>query len=147
MDDPIYNADKRKGCSIIFLNHFQQVLLLLRDNNPLIPYPNVWDLPGGHLEPGESPAQCIVREMKEEIGYTLEDFKLASVFEFDDRIEYTYWQRADFDIHQIHLTEGQCLRWFSHAEISTMELAYGFNTIVDDFFVKAPYLSNMPAGK
>lgn len=31
-------------------------------------YPNVWDLPGGHCEPGESPEQTLVRELHEEIG-------------------------------------------------------------------------------
>lgn len=31
-------------------------------------YPNVWDLPGGHCEPGETPEQTLVRELREEIG-------------------------------------------------------------------------------
>lgn len=135
---------KRKGASIVFLNPFNQVLLFLRDDNPLIPYPNVWDLPGGHVEVNETPSECIVREMKEEIGYDLTDFKLVSVFEFDDRIEYTYWQAVDFAISRIHLTEGQCLRWFSQDEISNTQLAYGFNTILADFFLKAPHLSQSP---
>ena len=32
--------------------------------------PDVWDLPGGHCEPGETPAQTLVRELREEIGVT-----------------------------------------------------------------------------
>lgn len=125
---------KRKGCSIIFLNRKQQVLLLLRDDLPHIPYPNTWDLPGGHVEAGETPAECIVREMKEEIGIDLADFQLASVFDFDDRIEYTYWKRADLNIDEIQLMEGQRLKWFSAAEAAATGLAYGFNRIVADFF-------------
>lgn len=31
-------------------------------------FPGVWDLPGGHVEPGESPARALVRELAEEIG-------------------------------------------------------------------------------
>ena len=31
-------------------------------------YPNVWDLPGGHIEPSEEAADALVRELREELG-------------------------------------------------------------------------------
>ena len=31
-------------------------------------YKKDWDLPGGIVDPGESPAHCVVREVKEELG-------------------------------------------------------------------------------
>ena len=31
-------------------------------------YKHEWDLPGGVVDPGESPAQCVVREVREELG-------------------------------------------------------------------------------
>ena len=31
-------------------------------------YPDVWDLPGGHIEAGESPADAVTRELAEELG-------------------------------------------------------------------------------
>ena len=31
-------------------------------------YPNVWDLPGGHIEQTETPAEALVRELHEELG-------------------------------------------------------------------------------
>ncbi|CAN5192455.1 hypothetical protein BH11ACT3_BH11ACT3_20920 [soil metagenome] len=31
-------------------------------------YPDVWDFPGGHVEPGESGEEAIVRELAEELG-------------------------------------------------------------------------------
>jgi mutator protein MutT len=33
-------------------------------------YPGVWDLFGGHVEPGEPPEQTLVRELQEEVGIT-----------------------------------------------------------------------------
>ena len=127
---------KRKGTSIIFVNDEKQVLLFLRDDKPDILYPNMWDVPGGHVDNDEAPEQCIVREMKEEMDLDLEKFQLFSVMEFTDRIEYTFWKKANLDIQSITLHEGQKLKWFTEFEVKNTKLAYGFNEIVDDFFQK-----------
>lgn len=132
---------KRKGCSILFINKREQVLLFLRDDIPIIHCPGMWDVPGGHVEPGETPEQCIIREMKEEMEIDLEDFRLFSVMGFSDRIEYTFWKRADLDINTIRLHEGQGLRWFTQADAAGTELAYGFNEIVADFYEKRPFMT------
>ncbi len=130
---------KRKGASIIFVNDKHQILLFLRDNIPDIPYPNMWDVPGGHVEQLENPEKCIIREMKEEMNLTLDDFELFSKIEFKDRIEYTFWARADFDIDEIELTEGQKLKWFTKDDAKQTPLAYGFNEIVEMFYNQAPF--------
>jgi 8-oxo-dGTP diphosphatase len=130
---------KRKGVSIIFLNDKEEVLLLLRDDKDTIPYPNMWDLPGGHVEENESAEECIMREMKEEMGLDLKDFTLASIMEFEDRIEYTFWKRENLDIDSIQLQEGQALKWFSRKEAARIKLAYGFNEIIEDFFSRSVY--------
>jgi 8-oxo-dGTP diphosphatase len=131
---------KRQGSSILFVNEKRQILLFLRDDLPHIPYPNTWDVPGGHVEEGETAAQCIVREMKEEMGLDLEGVELFSVKEFSDRLEYTFWKRADLNIEDIVLQEGQRLQWFTEQEAGATALAYGFNEIVADFYAKAPFL-------
>ena len=129
---------KRKGCSIIFVNDQKQVLLFLRDDIPTIPFPNMWDVPGGHVEPGETPAKCIVREMREEMEMDLIGFSLFSITEFPDRIEYTFWKKSNLDINRITLHEGQRLKWFDRQEVENTRLALGFNQILNSFFLQFP---------
>ena len=131
---------KRKGSSIIFMNDEGQILLFLRDNKFDLPYPNMWDVPGGHVETDESPENCIIREMKEEMDLVLDEFELFSKIEFEDRIEYTFWASVDLNIDEIQLTEGQQLKWFTRDEAKQTPLAYGFNEIVEKFYNKAPFL-------
>ncbi|MGD8442991.1 MAG: NUDIX domain-containing protein [Desulfobacterales bacterium] len=131
---------KRKGSSIIFFNETGQILLFLRDNKPDLPYPNMWDVPGGHVEANESPEKCIIREMKEEMDLDIDEFELFSKVEFEDRIEYTFWTEADFDIDQIELMEGQKLKWFTRVDAQQTPLAYGFNEIIEKFYIHAPFL-------
>jgi 8-oxo-dGTP diphosphatase len=131
---------KRKGCSIVFINDDHQVLLFLRDNIPTIPFPNMWDVPGGHVEPDETPEACIVREMQEEMELELENFSFFSIMEFPDRIEYTFWKKSNLDIERITLHEGQRLKWFNQDEVEKTELALGFNEILSSFFSEAPFL-------
>ena len=124
----------RSGASIIFVNNKNKILLFLRDDKSHIPYPNMWDVPGGHVEKNETPQECIVREMKEEMNLDLKNFQLFCCKEFDDRIEYTFWKKQNLEINKINLLEGQCLKWFTRQETARTKLAYGFNEIVEKFY-------------
>ncbi|NTU92910.1 MAG: NUDIX domain-containing protein [Chlorobiaceae bacterium] len=125
---------KRSGASIILVNSRNQVLLLLRDDKPEIPYPNMWDLPGGHVEPGETPMECIVREMMEEIETDVSKCSLLKVYDFPDRIEYIFLMELDVEADAIPLHEGQCLRWFAARDLQGLELAFGFDLVLNEFF-------------
>lgn len=57
-------ARHRAGVTVVCFNCEGQVLLLRHVFHPTSP----WDLPGGWLECDESPAECVVRELKEETG-------------------------------------------------------------------------------
>jgi len=47
------------------------LLVILRDDKPDIPYPGHWDLPGGGREGDETPQTCVLRETREEVGLRL----------------------------------------------------------------------------
>lgn len=47
------------------------LVVYLRDEKAGIPFPGLWDLPGGGREADESPIECVIREVEEEFGLRL----------------------------------------------------------------------------
>ena len=60
------------GCKIALICD-GLILTILRDDNPTIPWPNMWELPGGGREGDESPFECVSREVYEELGIHLNE--------------------------------------------------------------------------
>lgn len=58
------------GCKIALICD-GRILTILRDDKPTIPYPNMWDLPGGGREGNETPFECVAREVYEELSIQL----------------------------------------------------------------------------
>lgn len=131
------DADKEQACTMFFVNPHGEVLLLLRDDKPEIPYPNTWDLPGGHVEGSESPSECIRREMGEELpGLDLGKFRLYEIVELPKQINYIFWTRIGASEEMLNriLCEGQRAAWMSRAQIRNTAIAFGFGTVVEKFF-------------
>ena len=125
---------KPAGAGIILLNKRNEILLILRDDNPAIRYPNQWDLPGGHVEPGENPEETIRREMKEELELDLGAITLFSEYHHDDFDEYVFIKRIELDPSTLPLHEGQKCEYFDEPRIRSTPLAYSYNKVLADFF-------------
>jgi len=122
---------------MFFLNPRGEILLLLRDNKPEIPYPNTWDLPGGQMEGSELPSECIRRETDEELpGLDLGNFRLCEIMELPQEVNYIFWTRIDASEELLNkiLCEGQRAPWMSRAQIRNTTIAFGFGTVVEKFF-------------
>ncbi|MEM6372064.1 MAG: NUDIX hydrolase [Pseudomonadota bacterium] len=48
-----------------------QLATLQRDDTPGLMWAGYWDLPGGGIEPGETPLRCVLRETHEELSLTI----------------------------------------------------------------------------
>jgi len=62
--------------------HFGAYGIIIKDNNILLikkvsgPYDGLLDLPGGTIEFGEKPDETLKRELKEEVGISVTNYKL-----------------------------------------------------------------------
>lgn len=78
---------------------------------------------GGKLEEGESPEECIVREVKEETGLTLKQYKLRGFVTYVSNkweTEYMYVFTANkFEGNLIECDEGD-LKWINKEKINEL---------------------------
>ncbi|GAB2807017.1 NUDIX domain-containing protein [Lentzea nigeriaca] len=123
-----------EGANIVMVNSAGEVLLYLRDDKPTIKFPNTWCLPGGYVEEGERPDECIRREIEEEMGVVLDEVRHLVSAARSYGVEHTFWTEIELDLDHVVLTEGQRLKWFTRAEIEAHELGYEDNAILADFF-------------
>ena len=93
------------GTGIILLNRNNEVLLLLRDDKIDIPFPNMWDIPGGRVEESETPEEAIRREMMEEMSIKdLGEIQLFKIITSENITDYIFWKRLDLNPAKIDLT-------------------------------------------
>lgn len=98
-----------------------RLLIYLRDDKPDIPFPNHWDFFGGHVEPGETPEQALVREVGEELGVELNSWRLFRVYECTSgdaypNTKFIYRARIDKAAGELTLYEGQRLTSIARGE-------------------------------
>lgn len=79
-----------------------------------------WGFPGGHLEFGESPEQCAVREALEETGIKIKNIKVGpytnDIFKADKRHYITLFVLSDYDSGEPRVMEPdkcEVWQWFS----------------------------------
>lgn len=128
----------QKIAAIILENDKGDFLLALRDNKSWIPFPNHWDLIGGHVEEGETPEEALVREYKEELGLELKEYKFYKEFlclkgDAFENIKYIYTGKINLPIDEITLYEGQYARYFTKEEIPATKFANIIKSIVIEY--------------
>jgi 8-oxo-dGTP diphosphatase len=124
--------------AIILENDKGEILLYLRDNKPDIPFPNHWDLIGGHVEEGETPEEALLREVKEELGIDLTDYTFYKKYECltgdaYENIKYIYSGKINLPIEKVTLLEGVRPQYFSKSEIPYVKFANILKSIVMDY--------------
>jgi 8-oxo-dGTP diphosphatase len=95
-------------------------------------YPDLWDLPGGHVEAGESELQALAREMREELGVHivaessswLGDLRAGSG---EDAVHVGVWLIGDWDGSPTNRApdEHDDIAWVGTSELGGLPLVHG----------------------
>jgi 8-oxo-dGTP diphosphatase len=94
-----------------------------------------WNGLGGKLEPGETPEECVIREVEEESGLKINSPRLHGFITFPafDGIDdwYVFVYSADeFEGHLIDSNEG-VLKWIPDGELFDLNLWEGDKTFIE----------------
>ena len=84
--DLLHKQMEFSGCKIALLC-YDKLLTILRDDISTIPWPNMWELPGGGREGEETPFECVQREVFEELGLKLKESDLLWVKEYQGMLD------------------------------------------------------------
>jgi ADP-ribose pyrophosphatase YjhB (NUDIX family) len=90
-------------------------------------YPDVWDLPGGHVRDGEAPAEGLARELREELAIEIEAPGAEPVARIvDEDLDLTIWTVAGWrgDPTNAAPEEHDAIRWVEMSEIDSLRLAH-----------------------
>ena len=113
-------------------------------------YPGVWDVFGGHVEPGEQHTQTLIRELQEELGITptqwdfLETISLSQPGEESDLLTIHLYLVKNWigTPANLQLDEHSAIGWFSLSQATQLSLAHpSYPTIF------ARYLSSETRGE
>lgn len=103
-----------------------------------------WIGVGGHFEADESPEECILREVKEETGYTLTSYRFCGIVTFvsgNGVTEYMHLFTADgFEGEPIACDEGE-LEWVDIDKIEALHIWEGDKIFLRLLAEKVPFFS------
>jgi ADP-ribose pyrophosphatase YjhB (NUDIX family) len=127
---------------VLLVDRHGRLLMQLRDAYAEH-HPDVWGLPGGHGEPGESPEQAALRELHEETGLRVPDglraFARQEVPEHD-RVKHYFCGATAAEQRDVVLGEGAAIVFLSAAEVlDGRPYTPGTAEVLADFLASTEY--------
>ena len=135
---------KMRMSTLCYIEKDDQYLMLHRIVKKNDVNKDKWIGVGGHFEYGESPEDCVLREVKEETGYTLTSYQYRGLVTFvfaDVEMEYMSLFTADgFEGEPIECNEG-VLEWVNKSDLDKLNLWEGDKIFFHLLDEKIPFFS------
>lgn len=103
-----------------------------------------WIGVGGHFEAGESPEDCLLREVKEETGLKLTSYRFRGILTFlfnDNEAEYICLYTADGFEGEMKPCDEGTLEWVQKSKISELNLWEGDKLFFELLEKNKPFFS------
>lgn len=124
-----------KLATLCYLKQDNKTLMLHRVKRKNDIHQDKWNGLGGKFHPGETPEECVVREVEEESGYKIRNPRLKGVLTFPEFSAGEDWYvfvfvSYEFNGEQIESNEGN-LAWINDEQLLQLPLWEG-----DKYFLK-----------
>lgn len=98
-----------------------------------------WELPGGKLEPGESPEACVAREIEEELGLAVEASRILDSWVYEPlpsaRVVIVTYGCTEGEIMPAALSDEHAeMEWFRLDEVGRLTMPEGYRRSVRAWF-------------
>ena len=130
--------------TLCYIEKDDQYLMLHRVSKENDINKDKWIGVGGHFEPDESPEECLLREVREETGFTLTSYHFRGIVTFISdkwQTEYMCLYTADgFEGEMTECEEG-VLTWVPKSEIENLTIWEGDKIFLKLLAQEAPFFS------
>lgn len=133
-----------KNTTLVYIEKDEKYLMLLRNKKDVDENKGKWIGVGGKFEEGESPEECMIREVKEETGLDVLDYRLRGVVTFVSEAwgsQYMYlFTVHEFEGELIECTEGE-LKWIPKDEILKLNIWEGDREFLKLLYEDSPFFT------